>query len=378
MNKTIFPEIRLSGFDEEWVERKFVDLAERRTQVVDNSPITVEYEDIDSGFGVLNKDLRDKKHTKAGISFEPGDVLYGKLRPYLKNWIRPSFKGAAVGDFWVLRGKETESSFLYYLLQSDAFATISGISSGSKMPRADWGLVSQSLFSCPEAVEEQKRIGSLFSAFDALIDTHRKKLDKLQQTKISLLQKMFPLGDSEEPEMRLAGFDGKWEPTAIGEITSIGNGRDYKHLSPGPIPVYGTGGYMLSVDGALSYSRDAIGIGRKGTIDKPFILKAPFWTVDTLFYVLPDKSTDLHFLRCQFELVDWKTKDESTGVPSLSKDTIANVEILVPSSEEQEKIGLFFSALDNLIVSRRKMLDKLQQVRISLLQKMFVSAEETV
>lgn len=55
------------------------------------------------------------------------------------------------------------------------------------------------------------------------------------------------------------------------------SGRDYKHLEAGNIPVYGTGGYMLSVSEALSYDVDAIGIGRKGTIDKPYILKAPFW-----------------------------------------------------------------------------------------------------
>lgn len=68
----------------------------------------------------------------------------------------------------------------------------------------------------------------------------------------------------------------------------IRNGKDYKHLTEGNVPVYGTGGYMLSVSEALSYN-DAIGIGRKGTIDKPYILEAPFWTVDTLFYAVARK-----------------------------------------------------------------------------------------
>ena len=70
---------------------------------------------------------------------------------------------------------------------------------------------------------------------------------------------------------------------------------DYKHLGEGDIPVYGTGGYMLSVDKALSEDKDAIGIGRKGTIDKPYILRAPFWTVDTLFYCIPKHNYDLDF-----------------------------------------------------------------------------------
>lgn len=72
-----------------------------------------------------------------------------------------------------------------------------------------------------------------------------------------------------------------WEQRELGEVITVGNGTDYKELGEGDIPVYGTGGYMLSVKKALSYEKDAVGIGRKGTIDKPYILKAPFWTVDT-------------------------------------------------------------------------------------------------
>ena len=73
-----------------------------------------------------------------------------------------------------------------------------------------------------------------------------------------------------------------WEQRKFSDIADVCSGKDYKHLKEGPIPVYGTGGFMTSVDEALSYDRDAVGIGRKGTIDKPYLLKAPFWTVDTL------------------------------------------------------------------------------------------------
>ena len=79
----------------------------------------------------------------------------------------------------------------------------------------------------------------------------------------------------------------------MGKVVSVCSGKDYKHLDEGDIPVYGTGGYMLSVSDALSNDSDAVGIGRKGTIDKPYILKAPFWTVDTLFYCIPHEKNDL-------------------------------------------------------------------------------------
>lgn len=118
----------------------------------------------------------------------------------------------------------------------------------------------------------------------------------------------------------------------------------------GTTPYYGaTGGFMLSVNQALSYDEDAIGIGRKGTIDKPYILKAPFWTVDTLFYAIPREKVDLNFAFDVFQNIDWKKKDESTGVPSLSKTAINEIDVLVPQYDEQQPLGQFFNRIDNLI-----------------------------
>ena len=111
---------------------------------------------------------------------------------------------------------------------------------------------------------------------------------------------------------------------------------------------------MTSVSKALSYDEDAIGIGRKGTIDKPYRLQAPFWTVDTLFYAIPEASSDINFLLCSFLNVDWKSKDESTGLPSLSKRAINETEVLVPDNGEQRRIGAFFDHLDSLITLHQR------------------------
>lgn len=72
--------------------------------------------------------------------------------------------------------------------------------------------------------------------------------------------------DNNAPLIRFEGFEGEWVEKKLKDIVEIYSGRDYKHLSVGNIPVYGTGGYMLSVDEALSYDQDAIGIGRKGAL----------------------------------------------------------------------------------------------------------------
>ncbi|WP_139652417.1 restriction endonuclease subunit S [Raoultibacter phocaeensis] len=173
------------------------------------------------------------------------------------------------------------------------------------------------------------------------------------------------------PKLRFPGFTDPWEQRKLGDAITVWSGRDYKHLGEGSVPVYGTGGYMLGVDAALSENEDAIGIGRKGTIDKPYLLEAPFWTVDTLFYCIPKKNYDLQFSFQLFSRIDWKRKDESTGVPSLSKATINNVKIRVPDSSEQTQIGAFFRSLDGLITLHQRKVEHLKLQKRGFLQKMF-------
>ena len=180
------------------------------------------------------------------------------------------------------------------------------------------------------------------------------------------------------PEIRFEGFGGEWADTILSDVIDVRSGKDYKHLGKGNIPVYGTGGYMLSVDSALSNNEDAIGIGRKGTIDKPYLLRAPFWTVDTLFYSVPNPKFKLDFLYCLFQKIDWKKHDESTGVPSLSKVAINNIPVRVAPENEQTQIGNYFQKLDSLINQHQQKHDKLSNIKKAMLEKMFPKPGETV
>lgn len=179
-----------------------------------------------------------------------------------------------------------------------------------------------------------------------------------------------------EPKIRFKGFSGEWVETNYGESVTINSGMDYKHLSIGDIPVYGTGGYMLSVNESLS-DKDAIGIGRKGTIDKPQLLTAPFWTVDTLFFMAPKNENNLNFLYALSQKTNWRKYDESTGVPSLSKVNIAKININIPKKEEQQAIASYFQHLDSLIQSTTKKIELLNQVKAASLQSMFPQEGET-
>jgi len=120
-----------------------------------------------------------------------------------------------------------------------------------------------------------------------------------------------------------------WEVKELGDILTFGSGRDYKQLQNGEIPVYGTGGVMTYVNEFL-YDGESVGIGRKGTIDKPVFLNGKFWTVDTLFYTHQFLNSNPKFIYYKFCLIKWKEYNEASGVPSLNKNTLQKIKISFP------------------------------------------------
>ena len=256
------------------------------------------------------------------------------------------FSYATSQDFLSLSVLKTEPQFTVYALYKKLQSELNAVQGTSiKGVTKNELLAKEIMIPC---YEEQEKIGSYLHSLDHLITLHHRKYMKYAD---------------------LSVFD--WEQRKFADVVDIGSGMDYKHLEEGNIPVYGTGGYLLSVNKALSDDKDAIGIGRKGTIDKPYILRAPFWTVDTLFYCIPKENYDLDFTSCIFQNVDWKKKDESTGVPSLSKVIINNVETATPTMDEQQKIGEYFSNLDHLITLHQRKCEETKTLKKYMLQKMF-------
>ena len=277
--------------------------------------------------------------------------------------------------YTVFRPHDIDTTYLEYFFKCGYWHSFMNFNGDSGARSDRFSIRDNVFFQMPipiPDIDEQRKIGELLTCLDNLITLHQRKYDKLTNVKKSMLEKMFPKNGSNVPEIRFKGFTEAWEQRKLGELVDVCSGRDYKHLSEGTIPVYGTGGYMLSVNDALSYDRDAIGIGRKGTIDRPYILKAPFWTVDTLFYAIPREKVDLNFAFDIFQNIDWKKKDESTGVPSLSKTAINDIDVLAPKHDEQQTIGQFFAALDDLITLHQRELEKLKNIKKSCLENMFV------
>ena len=182
------------------------------------------------------------------------------------------------------------------------------------------------------------------------------------------------------PTLRFREFqnDARWIPNKIDHVCKIGNGRDYKHLSAGNIPVYGSGGYMTSVDKFL-YDGESVCIGRKGTIDKPIFLTGKFWTVDTLFYTYAFHKCLPKFLYLIFQQINWYKYNEAGGVPSLLKTTIGNINIFIPNNEnEQKKIVDCFSSLDDLINAVADKIETLKEYKKGLMQQLFPAEGKTI
>ena len=378
MNRT--PKIRFKNFNDDWEQRKLGELTiyrngtgheEKQSESGKYELINLNSISIDGGLKPSGKFIDEETETllKDDLVMVLSDVGHGDLLGRVA--IIPENNRFVLNQRVALLRNNSSVDIKYlfsYINAHQIYFKKQG--AGSSQLNISRGSVENFEVLLPHK-DEQKKIGKYLSSIDHLITLHQRKYDKLLNIKKSMLEKMFPKKGKNVPEIRFDGFTEPWEQRKLSDVVDIGSGMDYKHLDEGNIPVYGTGGYMLSVNKALSDDKDAIGIGRKGTIDKPYILRAPFWTVDTLFYCIPKENYDLDFTSCLFQNVDWKKKDESTGVPSLSKVIINNVETAIPTFDEQQKIGAYFSELDNLITLHQRKLDKLKNIKASMLNKMF-------
>ena len=362
------PNIRFKGFTDDWEQRKLIDYLEVSSEKNrDNRFTKDDVLSVSGEYGIVNQiEFQGRSFAGASVSnygvVENGDVVYTKSplksNPYGIIKTNKGIPGIVSTLYAVYKPKEiTDSKFVQIYFELDSRMNSYMHPLVNKGAKNDMKVSAENalkgMVSFPKK-DEQEMISLYFSYLDNLIALHQRKCDETKKLKKFMLQKMFPKKDEKKPEIRFAGFTDDWEQRKLVDVVDVRSGRDYKHLEEGDIPVYGTGGYMLSVNEALSDDEDAIGIGRKGTIDNPYILRAPFWTVDTLFYAVPLDKYDLNFVFDIFQNVNWKAKDESTGVPSLSKATINAVETLMPEYAEQKKIGEYFSNLDNFITLHRR------------------------
>ena len=390
------PKIRFLKNKQPWVRNTFEEIAKRRTKSSDNPDLPrIEYQDIISGEGRLNKDLNKNIDYRKGIVFEVNDILYGKLRPYLKNWLHPNFNGIALGDFWVLQARNCDSKFLFSLVQSPKFQRVANDTSGTKMPRSDWKTVSQTEFSIPASNDEQSAIGSLFRTLDDLLASYKDNLANYQSIKATMLSKMFPKAGQTVPEIRLDGFEGEWGKYYLGDI--------FEQVSNYIEPSVENELWSLTVEKGLTpktdrYKRDFL-VKKNDKFKKvdvnEFVYNPMNLTLGALdlndnevtisvsgYYVVM-KNRDIEKFDNDFLKIILKTtyaiyqyKQFATGTliekQRVQFPTFSEIPFYLPSIAEQQAIGSYFSNLDNLIVTHQDKIFQLETLKKKLLQDMFL------
>lgn len=389
------PEIRFKGFREAWQERGFSDIATRVSTHHQSTCLPcVEYEDIAAGEGRFNKDIHQKKTFKAGLKFEADDVVFGKLRPYLKNWFLADFEGLAVGDFWVLRADNVASTFLFSLIQTNEFELISNLSAGSKMPRSDWGLVSSSCFFIPKNISESNEIGNYFQKLDVLIIQHQQKHDKLNNIKKAMLEKMFPKQGETIPEIRFKGFSGKWEEKVLNNEVELFSGLTY---SPSDIRKSGTlvlrssnvkNGQLIEADNiyvnpeVVNCSNvvegDIIVVVRNGSrslIGKHAQVTSHMNNTVIGAFMTGIRSKQPAFINALLDTNMFTSEVEKNlgaTINQITNGSFKSMVFMFPTEDEQQEIGNYFQKLDNLINQHQQQITKLNNIKQACLSKMFV------
>lgn len=234
----------------------------------------------------------------------------------------------------------------------------------SGVPSLSKKIISKILIGIPKTIIEQTAIATALSDIDSLISALDKKIEKKKAIKQGIMQQLLT------GKIRLPNFNKKWVKRNLGDLLVIKNGRDYKHLHYGNVPVYGTGGLMTFVDDFL-YEGETVCIGRKGTIDKPYYFNGKIWTVDTLYYTCNFTNCIAKYIFYLFSTIDWISYNEATGVPSLSQSIIYSIEVMLPSTlAEQTAIVTFLSDCDKEISSLEAKRDKYKEMKQGMMQQL--------
>ena len=174
------------------------------------------------------------------------------------------------------------------------------------------------------------------------------------------------------PNLRFEEFHNEYTILPLEQCLKIKSGKSQKNIecNNGKYKIYGTGG-IIGFTNKYLYDKESVGIGRKGTIDKPFYFNEPFWTVDTLFYSEIKENNVAKYIYYLFQTIPWKKYNTSTGVPSLTSSSIEAIEKGFPLKEEQYKIATFLSFIDKRIQTQSKIIEDLESVKNEISNRIF-------
>ena len=377
-NKT--PSIRFKGFTDPWEQRKLGDVVQI---TMGQSPDGSTYSDEPSDYILVqgNADLQNGWvcpriwTTQITKKADAGDLIMSVRAP--AGAMGKTAYNAVIGrGVAAIKGNE----FIYQLLvKMNADGFWKTLSCGSTFESLNSDNIKNAEVKIPTTAEQIK-IGDYFQQFDNLITLHQRKYNKLLNVKKSMLEKMFPKNGSNIPEIRFKGFTDPWEQRKVFEIADRFDNLRVPVAAnlriPGNTPYYGANGIQDYVEG-YTHDGEYILVAEDGASDlKNYpvnYVNGRIW-VNNHAHVLQgkEKIANNKFLSYAMRLADIESVLVGGGRAKLNADIMMNLDIAIPSFNEQEQIGAYFSNLDNLITLHQRELEKLQNIKKSMLEKMFV------
>ncbi|WP_029293647.1 restriction endonuclease subunit S [Chryseobacterium hispalense] len=386
------PKLRFPEFNDEWEERFISEVISSKSKKYnpensDSNYPSIELESLCQDSGELLSTFDSKNQKSIKNVFNAGNVLFGKLRPYLKKYYLADFDGVCSSEIWVLKSSILDSNYLYAFVQSNSFISLTEISSGSKMPRADWNLVSSSSIVYPSNPDERKKIGELIQLINSRIQTQKKIIEQLETLIKGVGYKLF------NKKIRFKNNDfsefPSWENKKGNEVFSNISNKNHNSELPilaitqehGAIPrdlidfrisvtdksvesykVVEKGDFIISLrsfQGGIEYSE------YKGICSPAYIILRNKTEVNNYFYKYYFKSESY------IKQLNKKLEGIRDG-KMISYAYFSDINLPLPSINEQTKIANFLSLIQEKIEIEKQILEKLEFQKKFLLANLFV------
>ena len=402
------PIIRFKGYQDDWEQRKLGDVAPLRGGYAfksseykkDGTPIVRISNILPDGSIGADFACYDDMENDENISLRNGDALL-------------AMSGATTGKVSILKCKNTDKyyqnqrvgyfkrniqynyDFVSTIVRSDLFKEqLMSVLVAGAQPNVSSKEIDSFEFVFPLNIEEQKKIGQYFANLDTLITLHQRKCDETKRLKKYMLQKMFPQNGEKVPEIRFSGFTDDWEQRKLPEFVSFFNGLTY---TPDDVEETGTlvlrssnvkNGEIVDADNVYVNDKvvtsenvhegDIIVVVRNGSralIGKHAQIKDSMPNTVIGAFMSGMRSEHSSFVNALLDTSAFENeiaKNMGATINQITGYMFSKMEFMIPSGNEQQKIGEYFQSLDNLITLHQRELENLQNIKKFMLGKMFV------
>lgn len=408
------PRIRFKGFEEDWEQRKLGEIAdkvvEKNFQLQERDVFTNSAE-----FGIIDQknffdhEIVNKNNIGGYYIVSPNDFVYNPrisvtapVGPINRNKLCK--RGIMSPLYTVFHPRNMNETFLEFYFRTNKWHKFMEYN-GDSGARSDRFSIKTELFYAMTipfpSHKEQSKVGICFESLDNLITLHQRKLEKLKIIKKSMLENLFPQNGEKTPKIRFSGFTKDWEQRKLGEIAERIIRKNEKLESTLPLTIsaqYGlidqneffdkriaskdVRGYYLIKKGEFAYNKSTSVDAPLGAIKRLDKYKnGVLSTLYILFKIIDDTSTSSDYLVTYYATDLWHRGIQSIAAEGARNHGLLNIApndffetmLSIPFNiSEQKKVGDFFITLDYLITLHQSKLDKLQKIKKSMLESMFV------